>query len=110
VPYVFLGAGGACLLTAVIAGAVAKNNASKVVDASKKNATYDPGWQSLGRTANTVAVVTAISGLVVGGTGLYLLWSSSSNPAAAAAGRGTRTALVPVVGPDYAGGTVLVGF
>lgn len=108
VSYAFMGVGGASLLTSMVAGLYAHSQAQKVVDASNNNATYDPDWQSRGKAANTLAIVTGISGLVLTGTGLYLLWTSSPSGSVAVAPR--RTSVFPVAGPGFAGAAASVDF
>jgi tetratricopeptide (TPR) repeat protein len=109
VPYAFMGVGGASLLTSVVAGLYAHSQAQKVVNASNNYETYNPEWQSRGRAANTVAIVSGVSGLVLAGTGLYLLWTSTPREHAAWAGH-KRTAILPVAGPGFAGAAALVDF
>jgi hypothetical protein len=104
-----MGVGGASLLTSIVVGLYARSQSQKIVDASNNKETYNPDWQSRGRAANTVAIVTGISGLVLAGTGLYLLWTSTpSDRRASAVAR--RTTLYPVAGPGFAGAAASVDF
>jgi tetratricopeptide (TPR) repeat protein len=109
VSYAFMGAGGASLLTSLVAGLYAHSQSQKIVDASNNKETYNPDWQSRGRAANTLAIVTGVSGLVLAGTGLYLFWTSTPNDHRASAGT-RRTALYPVAGPGFAGAAASVDF
>jgi tetratricopeptide (TPR) repeat protein len=103
VAYSLLGAGGVCLLTAVVASAVGANRAKKLQDAAQNHQAFDPSVQSSGKAANAVAVLFGIAGLATGGVGGYLLWR----------GRGTSAPAVsvaPAVGQTVAGGSALLTF
>lgn len=103
VAYSLLGAGGVCLLTAVIAGAVGANRAKKLQDAAQNHQPFDPSVQSSGKAANAVAVLFSIAGLATGGVGGYLLWRGHGTAAPA-------VSVAPAVGQSVAGGSALLTF
>jgi len=103
IAYSLLGVGGACLLTTVIAAGVGASKAKTLRDASQNRQPFDPTVESSGKTANSVAVVSALVGLAVGGTGGYLLWrwrGSSTAP----------VAIVPVAAPAFSGASAQLTF
>jgi len=101
--YSLLGVGGACLLTATVAGAVGASKAKKLQDASQNKEPFDPAVEANGKTANVVAVVFGVAGLATGGVGGYLLWRGRKAESAS-------VAIVPAVAPSYAGGSALLTF
>jgi tetratricopeptide (TPR) repeat protein len=101
--YSLLGVGGACIVTAIVAAGVGASKAKKLQDASKNLQPFDPAVQANGKTANAVAFVSAIAAIATGGIGGYLLWRGHGTAPAAAA-------VVPVVGPAFAGGSALLTF
>ncbi len=101
--YSLLGVGGACLATTIVAAAVGASKAKKLRDASQNRQPFDPAVEANGKTANAVAVVSAIAGLVTGGVGGYLLWSGRA-PAA------PSVSVVPVAAPAFAGGSAQLTF
>ena len=101
--YSLLGVGGACLVTTVIAAAIGASKAKKLQDASQNRAPFDPAVESNGKTANSLAFVSAIAGIATGGVGGYLLWRGRGSAAASAS-------VVPAVGPAFAGGSALLTF
>jgi len=103
IAYALLGVGGACLLTTVIAAAVGASKAKTLRDASQNRQPYDPALESSGKTANGVAVLSALAGLAAGGTGGYLLWHWRGSGAA-------PVAVVPVVAPAFAGASAQLTF
>jgi tetratricopeptide (TPR) repeat protein len=101
--YSLLGVGGACLVTATIAGAVGASKAKKLQDASQNHEPFDPAVQQNGKTANGVAVVAGVAGLAIGGVGGYLLWRDHTAARAA-------VAVAPAFSPTFAGGSALLTF
>jgi tetratricopeptide (TPR) repeat protein len=101
--YSLLGAGGACLLTAAIAGAVGASKAKKLRDASQNREPFDPAVEQNGKTANAVAVLAGIAGLAAGGVGGYFLWRDIR------AARAT-VSLAPALSPTFAGGSAVLTF
>jgi len=103
VAYSLLGAGGVCLLTAVVAGAVGANRAKKLQDAALNHQPFDPSVQSSGKAANAVAVLFGIASFATGGVGGYLLWRGHGTAAPA-------VSVAPAVGQTVAGGSALLTF
>jgi len=103
IAYSLIGVGGACLVTTVIAAAVGASKAKKLQDASQNRQPFDPAVEANGKTANTVAVVSALGAVVAGGTGGYLLWRWWGSAA-------PSVAIAPVVAPTFAGGSALLTF
>ena len=101
--YSLLGLGGVSFVAAAIAGAVGANQAKKLKDASESRQTFDPAVETNGKTANAVAVVSALVGLAAGGVGGYLWWRDRK------AARASMT-FVPTVAPAYAGASARVSF
>jgi hypothetical protein len=101
--YSLLGLGGVSLVTAAIAGAVGANQSKKLKDASESRQVFDPAVETNGKTANGVAVVSALVGLAAGGVGGYLWWRDRK------AARASMT-FVPTVAPAYAGASARVSF
>jgi len=103
IAYSLLGVGGACLVSTVIAAAVGASKAKKLGDASQNRQPFDPAVEANGKTANTVAAVSALAAIATGGVGGYLLWRwrGSSAPS---------VAVVPVAAPTFAGGSALLTF
>jgi tetratricopeptide (TPR) repeat protein len=103
VAYSLLGVGGACLVTTFAAAAVGASKAKKLGDASKNGQPFDPAVEANGKTANTIAAVSALAAIATGGVGGYLLWRwrGSSAPS---------VAVVPVAAPTFAGGSALLTF
>ena len=101
--YTLIGVGGACLVTTVIAAAVGAAKARKLQDASQNNQPFDPAVQANGKTANSVAFVSAVATLATGGIGGYLLWRGHGVGA-------TTAAVAPIVTPSFAGGSAQVTF
>jgi tetratricopeptide (TPR) repeat protein len=99
IAYSLLGVGGACLVTTFIAAAVGASKAKKLQDASQNRQPFDPAVEANGKTANSVALVSALAAIAAGGTGGYLLWHW----------RGS-VAVVPAAGPTFAGGSALLTF
>jgi hypothetical protein len=95
-------AGGACLVTSLVTGVLASKKAKELADDSKKpnHPVFDPEVQSAGKTLNTVAVVTGITGLALGGAGLYLFFRSRR---ASETTEAKPLALFPLAGPGLAG-------
>ncbi len=101
--YTLIGVGGACLATTVIAAAVGASKAKKLQDASQNNQPFDPAVQANGKTANVIAIVSAVAGVATGGVGGYLLWrGAGSTPATAS--------VAPIVTPSFAGGSAQLTF
>ena len=94
---------GACLLTAATAGVVGASKAKKLQDASQNKQPFDPAVQANGKTANAVALVSGLAGLAFGGLGGYLFWRDRKAKSA-------PMAIVPTIGPNYAGGSALLTF
>jgi tetratricopeptide (TPR) repeat protein len=101
--YSLLGVGGACLVTAAVAGVVGASKAKKLQDASQNHEPFDPAVQQNGKTANGVAVVAGVAGLAIGGVGGYLLWRDHKAARAA-------VAVAPAFSPTFAGGSALLTF
>jgi tetratricopeptide (TPR) repeat protein len=101
--YSLLGVGGAGLLTAVVAGAVAASKAKKLQDASQNHEPFDPAVEQNGKTANAVAVLAGVVGLAAGGVGGYFLWRDIRAARAA-------VTLAPVLSPTFAGGSAALTF
>jgi hypothetical protein len=103
IAYSLIGVGGACLATTFVAAAVGASKAKKLQDASQNHQPFDPAVEANGKTANTVAIVSAIAGIAAGGVGGYLLWHwrGASAPA---------VTVVPVATPAFAGGSALLTF
>ena len=101
--YTLIGVGGTCLVTTVIAAAVGASKAKKLQDASQNNQPFDPAVQSNGKTANVIAIVSAVAGVATGGIGGYLLWrGAGATPA--------RASVAPIVTPNFAGGSSQLTF
>jgi tetratricopeptide (TPR) repeat protein len=103
IAYSLLGVGGVCLLTTAISAAVGASKARTLRDASQNRQPYDPSVESSGKTANSVAVVSALAGLAAAGTGGYLLWRWRGSAA-------PPVAVVPVVAPAFAGASAQLTF
>lgn len=103
--YVMFSAGGACLVTSMVTGILANKKAKQLADDSKQpsHPVFDPSLQSSGKTLNTVAIVTGVTGLALGGAGLYLLFRSRHVAEAAEADAAKPLALFPLAGPGLAG-------
>jgi len=101
--YSLLGVGGACLVTAAVAGAVGASKAKKLQDASQNHTPFDPAVEKNGKTANVVAVTTLVAGVAVGGVGGYFLWRDHKAAHAA-------IAVAPAVSPTFAGGSAALTF
>lgn len=101
--YSLLGLGGASFVAAALAGAVGASQAKKLRDASDNRQTFDPAVESSGKTANAVAVVSALIGVAAGGVGGYLWWRDHN------AARASIT-FVPTAAPAYAGAAARVSF
>lgn len=100
--YVFFSAGGACLVTSLVTAIIANQKAKKLADDSRqpKPPVFDPSLQSQGKALNTVAIVTGVTGLALGGAGLYLFLRSRHAPEQSA---NKPVALFPLAGPGLAG-------
>jgi hypothetical protein len=95
--------GGVCLVTTVIAAAVGASKANALRDASQNRQPFDPSVESSGKTANSVAALSAIVAVGAGGAGGYLLWRwRGSSP--------SSVAVSPVVAPAFAGASALLTF
>ena len=103
IAYSLLAAGGLSLATAVVAAAVGASKAKKLQEASQNHLPFDPAVEANGKTANAIAIVTGIVGVVAGGTGGYLLWRwrAPSTP---------TVSIMPVAAPTFAGGSALLTF
>jgi tetratricopeptide (TPR) repeat protein len=103
--YVLFSAGGACLVTSMVTGLLAISKAKQLADDSKKpnHPVFDPSLQSSGKTLNTVAIVTGVTGLALGGAGLYLFFRSRRAADTASAEPAKPFALFPLAGPGLAG-------
>jgi tetratricopeptide (TPR) repeat protein len=101
--YTLIGVGGTCLVTTVIAAAVGASKAKKLQDASQNNQPFDPAVQANGKTANVIAIVSAVAGVATGSVGGYLLWrGAGATPATAS--------VAPIVAPNFAGGSAQLTF
>jgi tetratricopeptide (TPR) repeat protein len=103
-PYSLLGIGGVGLFTATVAGMVGAQKANKLSNASKTGAIYDPAVAANGKTANGVAVISALVGLAASGTGVYLYRRMKKQEAAVAAN------IFPVTSSQFSGGVAQVTF
>jgi hypothetical protein len=106
-------AGGACVATSLVTGLVAASKAKQIADDSKKpnHPVFDPSVQSSGKTFNTIAIVTGVTGLAVGGLGLYFyLRSGRESGAAAPDSSRAQMTLFPLAGPGFAGGGASINF
>jgi tetratricopeptide (TPR) repeat protein len=109
ISYALFSAGGACLVTALVTGAVAVSKAKQIADASKNHQVFDPSVQSSGKKYNAVAVVTGVTGLALGGAGLYF-YLRSGHKAESSGTANTRVSLFPLASPGFAGGGASVNF
>jgi tetratricopeptide (TPR) repeat protein len=103
IAYSLLGVGGAGIVTSIISAAVGASKAQKLKTASQNREPFDPAVEANGQTANRVAVVSGLIGVVAGGTGGYLLWRW----------RGTSShsvSIAPALTPAYAGASALLTF
>jgi tetratricopeptide (TPR) repeat protein len=103
IAYGLLGVGAVGLVTTVIAAAVGASKAKALRDASQNRQPYDPSVESSGKTANSVAALSAIVAIGAGATGGYLLWRWRGSPASSAA-------IGPVVAPTFAGASASLTF
>ena len=101
--YSLLGVGGACLVTAAVAGMLGASKAKKLQDAAQNRQPFDPAVEQNGKTANLVAVTTGVVGLVAGGVGGYFFWRDRKAARAS-------VAVVPVISATFAGGSALLTF
>lgn len=90
--------GGAALITFGITGKMASDNGQKLTDASVSGGTFDPSWESNGKSLNTIAIVSAIAGGAAVVTGVVMIALSGGKTT-----EQPRSALAPMVGP---GGTM----
>jgi len=109
--YALFSAGGACLVTSLVSGLIAANKAKQIADASKQanHPVFDPSLQSAGKTANVVAIATGLTGLALGGAGLYFYLRSRHGSAPSAA-PGTEVAFFPLATPGFGGAGARVDF
>jgi len=103
IAYGLLGVGGVCLVTTVIAAAIGASKAKALRDASQNRQPFDPSVESSGKTANSVAALSALVAIGTGGTGGYLLWRWRGSPA-------SSVAVTPLVAPTFAGASALLTF
>jgi tetratricopeptide (TPR) repeat protein len=103
-PYSLIGIGSVGLFTATVAGIVGAQKANKLSTASKSGAIYDPAVAANGKTANGVAVISALVGLAAGGTGVYLYRRMKKQEASFTA------SIFPVTSDRYTGGVAQVTF
>jgi hypothetical protein len=103
--YVMFSAGAACLATSLVTGILANKEAKQLADDSKQpnHPVFDPSLQSSGKTLNTVAIVTGVTGLALGGAGLYLYFRSRRLSEAEESESAKPLALFPLAGPGLAG-------
>jgi tetratricopeptide (TPR) repeat protein len=103
IAYGLLGVGGVCVVTTVIAAAVGASKAKTLREASQNRQPFDPAVESGGKSANSVAALSALVALGAGGTGAYLLWRWRGSPA-------SSVAVAPVFAPTFAGASASLTF
>jgi hypothetical protein len=100
--------GAAALITSGITGYLAGKKGDDLTNASKNGGTFDPSVESTGKTLNTVAIATVISGGALAVVGTVLLIASRREPSDHAAAQ--PMALAPVVGAGTVGASAAFTF
>jgi tetratricopeptide (TPR) repeat protein len=113
-PLALMIGGGVLVTTSLLLGAAAANKAKEVEKrASPGNLPFDADTKKLetdGKVASAAAVVFGLTGLAVGGVGLFWWFRSAPAETSAAGSTASATSVFPLAGPGLYGAGAQVAF